>query len=217
MRTPSVLLNRNKRSLENIWNAKKSDCKKNKLSNNNWKKTDDNLPKPSSLNCSWLTICLKRLKNFVKPCHTLVNTRSKQRHRECLIELLKWMDFFSRWVSLNTVDYNNVAGSFNTAVIPELTDAFQTWQATPVRSSGDVNVGTRQVPIPSIGIASVPTNLGPTSTPASVDAVNQLPFFQPPPVNTTSKTVSSMTVPMVNPQNLDYVAASTIVCHSCYD
>ena len=53
-----------------------------------------------------------------------------------------------------------------------------------------------------IGVSSVPTILRPNSTPLSLAAVNPLPFFQPPPVNTSSNTVSSITVPVLNPQNL---------------
>ena len=102
-----------------------------------------------------------------------------------------------------TVDFNNVAGSFNTAVIPEANDVLQMRQAMlPVRSSADVNIGAGQNQIPPIEISSVPTMLRPNSTPPSLAAVNPLPIFQLPPVNTTSNTVSFMTVPVVNQQSL---------------
>ena len=70
-----------------------------------------------------------------------------------------------------------------------------------MRSSANVNIGQRQSQIPPIGISSNSTILRPNSTPRSLAAVNTLPFFQPRPVNTTSNTVPTMTVPMVNPQS----------------
>ena len=69
-----------------------------------------------------------------------------------------------------------------------------------MRSSANVNIGQRQSQIPPIGTSSNSTILRPNSTPTSLAAVNTLPFFQPRPVNTTSNTVSTMTVPMVYPK-----------------
>ena len=95
----------------------------------------------------------------------------------------------------------------NPAVIPTLTDVVQIRQATPlVRSSANVNIGQSQSQIPPIGVSSNSTILRPNSTPPSLAAVNTLPIFQPRPVNTTSNTVSTMTVPMVNPQSRTLLA-----------
>ena len=71
-----------------------------------------------------------------------------------------------------------------------------------MRSLADVNVGPRQSQIPSIGISSVSTIPRPNSAPPLPTAVNPLPMFQLPTVNTTSNTVSSVTVPVVNQQPL---------------
>ena len=93
----------------------------------------------------------------------------------------------------NTVDLNNEAGSFNTR------------QATlEMRSLADVNTGPGKNQIPPIGISSVSTIQRSNSTPPSLAAVNPLPMFQLPTVNTTSNTVSSVTVavPVVNQQPL---------------
>ena len=77
------------------------------------------------------------------------------------------------------------------------------WEATrPVRPTTEVNVGTEQTQIRSNGFSSVPTILRPSSTPPPLAVDNPLPFFQQQPMNTTSNTVSSMTVPLVNPENL---------------
>ena len=65
----------------------------------------------------------------------------------------------------------------------------------------NVNIGPGQSQIPPIGISSDSTILRTNSTPPSLAAVNALSFFQPQPVTTTSNTVSSMTVPMVNPHS----------------
>ena len=97
----------------------------------------------------------------------------------------------------NTVDLNNVPGSSNTAVFPESNDIVQMRQATlEMRSLDGVNIGQGQSQDPPIGISSVPTILRPNSSPPALTAVNPLPFFQPPPVNTTTNTVSSVTVPV---------------------
>ena len=71
-----------------------------------------------------------------------------------------------------------------------------------MRSLADVNLALGQTQFPSIGIPSVPTIPRPNSTPPSVAAVNPLPNFQLPTVNTTSNTVSSVAVPVVNQQPL---------------
>ena len=53
----------------------------------------------------------------------------------------------------NTVDLNNEAGSFSTAVVPESNDVVQMRQATlEVKSLADVNIGLGQSQIPPIGI-----------------------------------------------------------------
>ena len=109
-------------------------------------------------------------------------------------------DSVSNQPQANTVDLNNVPGSSNTAVIPESNDV-QTRQATlEMRSLADVNIGMGQTQFPSIGIPSVPTIPRPNSTPPSVAAVNPLPNSQLPTVNTTSNTVSSVAVQVVNQQ-----------------
>ena len=103
----------------------------------------------------------------------------------------------------NNVDFNSLVRWFNNAVIPGANNVTQMRQATlPVRSSADVIVGTGQSRIPRIGISSVPTILRPNSKPPSLAAVNPLPIFQLPPVNTTSNIVSFLTVPVVNQQSL---------------
>ena len=111
-------------------------------------------------------------------------------------------DSVSNQPQTSSMEFDNVAGLSNPAVIPALTDVVQIRQATPlVRSSANVNIGQRQNQIPPIGISSNSTILRPNSNPPSLAAVNTLPFFQPRPVNTTSNTVSTKTVPMVNPQS----------------
>ena len=112
-------------------------------------------------------------------------------------------DSVSRQPQSNIVGLNNVLGSFNTAVIPESNDGVQMRQATlEMRSLAEVNIGLGQTQIPPIRISSDPTIPRPNSTPPSVAAVNPLPNFQLPTVNTTSNTVSSVTVPVVNQQPL---------------
>ena len=112
-------------------------------------------------------------------------------------------DSVSNQPQTNTVTLNNVAGSSNTAVIPESNDGVQMRQATlEMRSLTDVNIRPGQNQIPPIGISSVSTIPMPNSTPPSLAAVNPLPNFQLPTVNTTSNTVSSVTVPVVNQQSL---------------
>ena len=71
-----------------------------------------------------------------------------------------------------------------------------------MRSLADVKIWLGQSQIPPIGILSVSTILRPNSTPPSLAAVNPLPRFQLPSVNTTSITVSSVTVPVINQQPL---------------
>ena len=111
-------------------------------------------------------------------------------------------DSVSNQPQTSSMEFDNVAGLSNPAVIPALTDVVQIRQATPlVRSSANVNIGQRQNQVPPIGILSNSTILRPNSTPPSLAAVNTLPIFQPRSVNTTSNTVSTMTVPMVNPQS----------------
>ena len=112
-------------------------------------------------------------------------------------------DSVSNQPQTNTVKLNNVAGSSNTAVIPESNDGVQMRQATlEMRSLTDVNIGLGQNQNPPIEISSVSTIPRPNSTPTSLAAVNPLPNFQLPTVNTTSNTVSSVTVPVVNQQPL---------------
>ena len=149
--------------------------------------------------------CLKRLTNFVKHCLTLVNTRSKQRRRskQRWVNEVNEPDSVSHQQHTNTIEFNNVVGSFNTAVNPESTNFVQLRQATvPARYSADVNIGSGQSHIPPIGISSVSTILSPNSTPPSFTAVNPLSFFQPPPAITRTKTVSSVTVPVASQQSL---------------
>ena len=79
----------------------------------------------------------------------------------------------------STVVLNNVAGSFNPASFPYLSDVIQMRQATlPVRSSTDVIVGQDKA-ISPIRISSVPTILKVNSTPSSLShsAFNPLPFI----------------------------------------
>ena len=65
-------------------------------------------------------------------------------------------DSVSNQPQTNTVDLNNVAGSSNTAVIPESNDGVQMRQATlEMRSLTDVNIGLGQSQIPPIGISFV--------------------------------------------------------------
>ena len=71
-----------------------------------------------------------------------------------------------------------------------------------MRSLADVNIGPRQSQIPPIGISSVATISRTNSTLPLLAAVNPLPRFQLPTVDTTSNTVSSVTVPVVNQQPL---------------
>ena len=71
-----------------------------------------------------------------------------------------------------------------------------------MRSLADVYIRPGQSQIPPIGISSVSTILKPDITPPSFGAVNPLPMFQLPTVNTTSNTVSSVTVPVVIQQPL---------------
>ena len=112
-------------------------------------------------------------------------------------------DSVSNQPHTNTVDLNNVAGSFNTAVLAESNDVVQMRQATlEMRSLADVNIGPGQNQIPPIGTSSVSTIPRPNSTPPSLAAVNPLPFFQPQPVITASNTVPSTTVPVVDQQSL---------------
>ena len=112
-------------------------------------------------------------------------------------------DSVSNQLQTNTVDINNVPGSSNTAVIPESNDIVQMRQGTlEMRSLADVNIGPGQSQVPPIGISSVPNILRPNSTPPALTAVNPLPNFQLPTVNTTSNTVSFVTVPVVNQQLL---------------
>ena len=112
-------------------------------------------------------------------------------------------DSVSNQPQTNTVDFNNVPGSSNTAVFPESNDVVRMRQATlELRSLADGNIGPRQSLIPQIGISSNSTILRPNSTPPSFAAVNPLPMFQLPTVSTTSNTVSSVTVPVVNQQPL---------------
>ena len=111
-------------------------------------------------------------------------------------------DNVSNQPQTSSMEFDNVAGLSNPAVIPALTDVVQIRQATPlVRSFANVNIEQRQSQIPPIGISSNSTILRPNSTPPPLAAVNTLPYFQPRPVNTTSNTVSTMTVPMINPQS----------------
>ena len=112
-------------------------------------------------------------------------------------------DSVSNQPQTNTVDLNNVPGSSNTAVILESNDVVRMRQATlEMRSLADGNIGPRQSQIPQIGISSNSTILRPNSTPPSFAAINPLPMFQLPTVSTTSNTVSSVTVPVVNQQPL---------------
>ena len=91
-------------------------------------------------------------------------------------------DNVSIQLQTNTVDLTNVAGSSTPTVIPESTNVVQTRQAMlPLRTSANVNIGLEQNQTPSFVISSVPTNPRPTSTP---------------PANTTTNTVSSVTVPV---------------------
>ena len=124
-------------------------------------------------------------------------------------------DSVSNQTQTKTVDLNNVPGSSNTAVIPESIDVVQKRQATlEMRSLADVNTGPGQSQDPPIGISSVPTILRPNSTPPALTAVNPLSFFQPSPVKTTTKTVSSVTVPVtMYPQVQSSVTPAATMTH----
>ena len=112
-------------------------------------------------------------------------------------------DSVSNQPQTNTVNLNNVTGSSNTAFIPESNDGVQMRQATlEMRSLADVNIGLGQSQVSPIGTSTVYTIPKRNSTPPSLAAVNPLPNFQLPTVNTTSNTVSSVTVPVVNQQPL---------------
>ena len=90
-------------------------------------------------------------------------------------------DNVSNQLQTNIVDLSNIAGSSTPTVIPDSTNV-QTRQAMlPMRTSANVNIGLEQNQTPSFVISSVPTNPRPTSTP---------------PANTTTNTVSSVTVPV---------------------
>ena len=109
-------------------------------------------------------------------------------------------DSVSHQPQTNTVEFNNVVVSFNPAVIPESTIFDQLRQATvPARSSADDSTGSGRSHLSPIGILSVSTIPRPNSTAPSF---TPLSFFQPPPVNTTAKTVSSSTVPVASLQSL---------------
>ena len=160
-----------------------------KLSSPNWNTTDD-------------------LSQVTDKFHETLSRISKHSKQTTSQRLSDWVnevnepDSVSNQPQTNTVVINNVAGSSNTAVIPESNDV-QTRQATlEMRSLADVNIALGQTQFPSIGIPSVPTIPRPNSTPPSVAAVNPLPNFQLPTVSTTSNTVSSVTVPVVNQQPL---------------
>ena len=58
-------------------------------------------------------------------------------------------DSVSNQPQTSSMEFDNVAGLSNPAVIPALTDVVQIRQATPlVRSSANVNIGQRQNQIP---------------------------------------------------------------------
>ena len=91
-------------------------------------------------------------------------------------------DKVSNQLQTNTVDLSNVAGSSTSTVIPDSTNVVQTRQAMlPMRTLANVNIGLEQNQTHSFVILSAPTNPRPTSTP---------------PANTTTNTVSSVTVPV---------------------
>ena len=93
-------------------------------------------------------------------------------------------DNVSNQLQTNIVDLSNVAGSSTPTVIPDSTNVnvVQTRQAMlPMRSSANVNIGLEQNQTPSFVISSVSTNPRTTNTP---------------PANTTTNTVSSVTVPV---------------------
>ena len=127
---------------------------------------------------------------------------TSQRVSDCVNEVNE-PESVSNQLLTNIVDFNSIAGSFNTAVISESNYVIQMRQATlPVRSSADVNIVAGQSQIPLIGFLSASIILRPNSTPLSLAAVNTLPYFHPLPVNTTSNTVCSVTVPVANQQLL---------------
>ena len=135
-----------------------------------------------------------------------ISTHSKQTTSQRVSDWVNEVnepDSVSNQPQTNTVNLNNVTGSSNTAFIPESNDGVQMRQATlEMRSLADVNIGLGQSQIPPIGTSTVYTIPRPNSTPPSLAAVNPLPNFQLPTVNTTSNTVSSVTVPVVNQQPL---------------
>ena len=135
-----------------------------------------------------------------------ISTHSKQTTSQRVSDWINEVnepDSVSNQPQTNTVDLNNVPGSSNTAVILESNDVVRMRQATlEMRSLADGNIGPRQSQIPQIGISSNSTILRPNSTPPSFAAINPLPMFQLPTVSTTSNTVSSVTVPVVNQQPL---------------
>ena len=142
--------------------------------------------------------------NFLKHCLSLVYTRSKQRRRVSdWVNEVNEPDSVSHQPETNTVAFNNVVESFNSAVIPESTNFVQLRQPTvPVRSSADVIIGSRQNHTPPIGTSSVSTILRPNSTPPSIAAAYPLWVVQQPPENTTTNTVSSVTVQVASQQSL---------------
>ena len=134
--------------------------------------------------------------------HEQLKQTTSQRVSEWVNEVNE-PEIVSHQPQTNTVDLNNQAGSFNNAGIPGSNDVVQTRQATlEMRSLADVNIGPGQSQIPPIGISSVSTILRPNSTPPSLAAVNSLPMFLLPTVNSTLNAVSSVTVPVVNQQPL---------------
>ena len=125
---------------------------------------------------------------------------SKHSKQNCVIEVNE-PDSVSNQPQAKSVEFNNVAGLSNPAIIPASTDVVQIRQATPpVRSFANVisGPGQSQIQIPPIGVSSNSNILRPNSTPPSLAAVKPLPMFQLSTVNTTLNTVSSVTVPVVN-------------------
>ena len=128
-----------------------------------------------------------------------ISTHSKQTTSQRVSDWVNEVnepDSVSNQPQTNTVNLNNVTG-------PESNDGVQMRQATlEMRSLADVNIGLGQSQISPIGTSTVYTIPKPNSTPPSLAAVNPLPNFQLPTVTTTSNTVSSVTVPVVNQQPL---------------
>ena len=105
-------------------------------------------------------------------------------------------DSVLRQPQTNAVEFNNVLGPFNPAVIPDSTNLVQLSQATvPVRSSADVIWVETQPHSPNRSFVCFYLSEAKQSPP-SLAAVNPLSFSQPPPDNTTTKTVFSVTVPV---------------------